>query len=181
MHKLNLIPADILKEKSKRNFKLAFFILSFFSILLIVYSVFQINNKINQTAGEIRRVRNELGAYRLKISENQKTESMIKNLEQRRKIYFELNEKKFEWSLLIKEIFSKKPSEVTIVSLKVDDSRKLSIKGLASKNIYVAHMMEELKQIERISIINLNYSRYEENGDASFSYSFEISGSIAKD
>ncbi|WP_422443958.1 hypothetical protein [Thermoanaerobacterium sp. DL9XJH110] len=100
MHKLNLIPADILKEKSKRNFRFAIFILSFFSILLIAYFMFQINSKIDQTADEIRRVRSELSGYRLKISENQKTESMIKNLEQRRKIYLELNEKKFEWSWL---------------------------------------------------------------------------------
>ncbi|WP_296971141.1 PilN domain-containing protein [Tepidanaerobacter sp. EBM-38] len=182
MHRLNLLPTEVLINQSKKKHRLfLILIVSAFLVSLICILMFIKNSEI-LLKGEIENTYQDIADIKTKMQSWDNLEAMLEECEKRQNIYENLTENRIDYSQILSKLISLIPEETTIISLKIDESSCLIINGYAPYNRYVAEIMEDVKSIDDISDVSLGFILYKEDEDkSSHSYYFEIVAELAED
>ncbi|WP_213974000.1 PilN domain-containing protein [Tepidanaerobacter acetatoxydans] len=182
MHKLNLLPTEVLISQAKKKHRLflilivSIFLVSLICILMFINSskIF-LKNEIETTHQDIVDIRTQMQAW-------DSFELMLDDCEKRQNIYETLARNRINYSQILSKVISLMPKEITIISFKIDDCNCLIINGYAPYNKYVAEILEDIKSIDNIFDVSLGFVLYKEDKNKSgHSYYFEIVAELTED
>lgn len=182
MHKLNLLPTEVLISQAKKKHRLLFIlIVSAFLVSLICILMFINSSKIF-LKNEIETTHQDIVEIRAKMQTWDNFELMLEDCEKRQSIYENLMRNRINYSQILSKVISLMPKEITIISFKIDDSNCLIINGYAPYNRYVAEILEDIRSIDDIFDVSLGFVLYKEDENkSSHSYYFEIVAELTED
>lgn len=155
MHRLNLLPKEILKARKDKKFKL---ISIFMLTTILMGSIFfyqWLNSKIKQTTREIEKTIERSSMPVLQCEE--KIDVYLKKQQAIISIYEHLGEDNYAWSKLINKIISNIPKKTILTSLSINEEGQLKLKGTSPKTTYIGALLKCLEQIEDIEKVNLDF------------------------
>ncbi|HHX22501.1 MAG: PilN domain-containing protein [Tepidanaerobacteraceae bacterium] len=182
MHKLNLIPDEVLKYKAKKKRYLYYALIISTTILLFIYLIVFANNTKIALINEINTVNKEIMELKKVIKTRSRSEMILQDFEKRNKILEEIMENTICYSRIIQEVITFIPEEISLVTLKIDESKKLAIEGYAPSNKSIACIIESVKKLNNLTDVSLGFIRYLDTNDEMIPiYHFEILADIKKD
>jgi len=183
MHKLNLLPKEILISQNKK--KLGLFCVLIASILLIflTFIVVSTHNSIIFFENEIYKVHQNISEMKSKILDKNVDQKTLRDFETRQNFYNEATKNKTNYSIILNDIINLVPTEINVTSISIDKSNKIIINGYTTSHTYIALLMEELNTIDDILEVTLGFTRLldAKDDDVRRDYDFEIIIVLAKD
>lgn len=168
MHKLNLLPKEILKARKNKKLK----IIGVF--LLLIVSVFfypWLNFQIMKTNEEIERIMNKSHMPALQSVEN--IDAYLEKQQVILNTYKHIEQNNCNWPELINKIISIIPKKTVLNSISIDEGGQLKLKGVSPKTNYIGMLLSYLEQIKDITKLNLDFINYD-----NLLYIYEVSALI---
>lgn len=182
MHKLNLLPMEVLNSQNRKKRDLFFVLMVSIVFLLLIYFLVFINNSKNYLENEIHDVSIDIVDMKAEMQSRGNHEQILKDFEKRQHIYEGLMQNKINYSKILNHTIMLIPREITVISLRIDTAGNLRISGYAPSNAYVARIMEDIRTIDGIIDVSLGFTRFAEAKDEiDPGYNFEIVIELAKD
>ena len=182
MHKLNLLPMEVLINQSKRKRRLLFILIMSILIVLLIFSMIYINNSKICLEREIHNASQDITDLKARMHSRNNYEQILKDYHKRQDILKDLMKNKINYSQTINQVILLMPEEVTVISLRIDASDNLILEGYAPSHDYVARIIEEIQTIDCVIDVSLGFMRYVEAKDRNDpSYHFEIVIGLKKD
>ncbi len=182
MHKLNLLPKEVLINRSKKKCRLIFIlIISILSVILVCSLVF-INNSKSFLENEIYNTSQEVINMKAEMQNRSNYENILKDYETRQNVYKDLMKSKLNYSRILNQTIFLISEGITVNALKIDTSNYLRIDGYAPSISYVAQIMEDIKTIDGVIDITLGFTRFAETkNEIDHCYHFEIVIKLTED
>lgn len=178
MHKLNLMPSEMLTKMSRKTRRPIFVFGACIFILLFLSSTVLINRSNDLLKEEIRSVHKDI----LEIKKTGEFELTPEDLNKRQNAYKDLSKTKINYARKIDELVKVVPDSVSIISLKAGEDRLLNFYCHAVDNASVAEAMENFTNTEDVSDIQLGFVRRREaKSEFTANYDFELLVELAKD
>lgn len=182
MHKLNLIPKEVLINQSKKKRRLCCVIIMGIIVILLIYFILFIGNMKTSFKREIENVSQDIADLKWKMKSQDNYELILQDFKKRNNIYKNITKNKINYSQILKQIMDLKPENITIFSLEVNAPNYLVIEGHAPDNRHVARIIEKIGIIEDISDVSLGFICYlDAKNEIVSGYHFEIIAKLTKD
>jgi len=176
MHKINLLPKEILISQYEKRFRLLCISAVILLLVLSALVVAAINNSIEVLEKEIHMAQTEIFGMRTNIDGGYIQELLL-NIEKRQNFYMAAENNKTVYYGVLNDIISFVPEEVNIVSISLSETNKLKINGYSPSLGYIAVYMDELKSLDDVVEVNLGFAQLTDAGHwdgVSSDYRFEL-------
>ncbi|HHV18644.1 MAG TPA: fimbrial assembly protein [Thermoanaerobacterales bacterium] len=183
MHKLNLLPTEVLLNQSKKKRRLLFIFIISFLVVLLIFSIVFIKHWKICFEREIHQAYQDINDMKVNMQNQNNHEQILKDYRKRQNIHKNLTKNAINYSKILDQILLLTPKEIIVTSLRINASNNLIIAGHASSNGYVAQFMKELQTLDNINDVSLGFThQYIEAVDGNSSgYNFEIVIGLTKD
>lgn len=183
MHKLNLVPKEILKERSRQKKQFLYMATAIVLILIFIVALWHIEQALLTINGDLSRIESAIESYEPLMEDNHRINEIRADSQIRRRIYEQADEERIYWSCLIDQIFVQAPKDIEITSLTLSRAEGVVVEGLTQKNLYVSRMMRAMEGIDTIFGVSLGFSKQEESSDntTGANYYFRVSAKIKGD
>lgn len=170
MHKLNLLPKEILRARKSKVSK--FIILFILFTILVANIIFYLwlDSELIKTTDEIEKTMN-LSMPVLQSSGN--IDLYLEKQQAILDIYEHIDKNKYVWPKLIKRIASTVPKKTILTSVSINEDGQLKLKGVSPKTTYIGILLSYLEQIKDITKLNLDFINYDNS-----LYIYEVSALI---
>ncbi|MGB4130857.1 MAG: hypothetical protein WBK45_02820 [Tepidanaerobacteraceae bacterium] len=183
MHKLNLLPKEILISQKKK--KLGVFCIIAGSLLLILFIIFftKVDNSIKLYENKIYVANKDISEMRSKLNYyfGQKT---LRDFEKRQNFYNAAARDKTNYSAILTDIVNLLTDDINVSSISVNKSNIIKINGFTPGHKHVALLIDDLKTLDGVQEVTLGFTRLISTSDEEGSigvYDFEISILLVKD
>lgn len=178
MHKLNLMPSEMLTKMSRKTRRSIFVFGACIFILLFLSSTVLLNRSNDLLEEEISSVHKDI----LKIKKTGEFELTPEDLDKRQNACKDLSKTKIYYARKIDKLVKVVPDSVSVISLKTSEDRLLNFYCHAMDNTSVAEAMENFTNTEDVSDIQLGFVRRREaKSEFMVNYDFEILVELAED
>ncbi len=174
MHKINLIPKEVKKQR-KINKVRAYVIFVF--IFIIILMPLLIDKVILKLDMQIEKLDKQYNNMQIKVKPYKDVELMYKEYQHRKDLTDKYMRSNISFANIIQQIIQLKPKEVYVKLITIDDSNDIIIQGETTKNYFISQLLNNLEKMNKISGAVLNFSQYDSKGR----YIFEISAHVKKD
>ena len=182
MHKLNLIPKELILERNKRRTRILYLCISIIVIFIVVVGLKLIEREAKLADSAISAIESEVSRYRFLNEGRDYNDEIYEDNEMRRKIYEQVKENRIHWAKLIERIFHETPEDIAITSLNLDRGGGIVIEGSSQKNFQISRMMTALEGIDETCGVFLGFSRQEKSKEVAKSkYIFQITAMLKGD
>jgi len=175
MHKLNLLPKEILLSQSKKK-SVLFYIFSVTVLLsLLILIIVSINNSIKFIENKIYVAQKDITEIKSRL--NILVPQKLRDLEKRQNIYFALMNKNTNLSTTIDNIINLTPPQIKLTTISFNRADKIKINGYAQNLKYIAQFIEELNTEDNILKVSLGFIRlidFKDEHVVKGQYNFEI-------
>lgn len=176
MHKLNLLPKEILASQNKKKFGLFCVLTGSLFLLLLTLIVAIVNNSIKSFENEIYIARKDISEMRYKLSNNLDKKT-LRDFEKRLNFYNASSKDITDYYTILDEIINLLPKEISIYSISLNKSNRIKINGSTPSHKHLALFIDELKTIDDIQEVTLGFTRLMDAKDediVKIDYDFEI-------
>jgi Tfp pilus assembly protein PilN len=173
MHKINLIPKEVKKQRKTRKMRAYFFIV--FILIILLMPLF-IDRVILELDKQIEYLDKQHKNIQLKVKPYKDIELMHKDYLHRKDLLDKYTENNISFTNIIQQIIQQKPEDIYINLITIDASNDIIIQGETTKNYFISELLNNLEKMKKISEAVLNFSQYDSGGK----YIFEIKAHIKK-
>ncbi|HHY42014.1 MAG TPA: fimbrial assembly protein [Thermoanaerobacterales bacterium] len=182
MHKLNLLPKEILVVQNKKRLSLFCILAGGILLVLLIVIIITTSNSILFLEDEILKAHQDIAKIKSKIQINSDIQKILNDFEKRQKIYNDVFKNKTNYSTTINCIVDLVPNEVSIIYIGIEESGRIKISGYTPRHVYVSRLMEDLKTIDGVLDVLLGFTRFTEfRYDVKHNYAFEIIVELSKE
>lgn len=182
MHKLNLLPEEILISQNKKKRNLFCILTANILLILLIFIVVSINNSIKFFESKILEAHQDITEMKSEMQNKNAVQKILSDFEKRQNFYDDTTKNKTKYYTILNNIINLVPKEINITSLSIVESNKIKINGYTPSHIFIALLMEDLKNIADVVDVLLGYTRLMDVKDeVKQDYNFEIIIELAKD
>ena len=181
MHKLNLIPKEVLKKQAKKKRYFACMVVIMILTVIFICSLVLVSNMKTSLEEDIKKISNEIAEVNSKSINKGNLQNIIKDYEKRQAMYISTIEDRKNYFRILNQIMSFNWENTVLYSLKMDDSNYLVIEGYALRNRDIAKVLEDVKTMDKISDATVGFIQRVETDNIGSGYHFEIMTEFIKD
>lgn len=173
MHKLNLLPKEILENRKRKKIKLIGVFLFIAALIIciicykwICYETIQITNEIE----------NILSKHPVSIPNPHDKQCIDVYINQNKNLidkYYNIEKDNRDWSDLINKILKCMSDKMTLTFLSISEDNHLILKGSSLETVFIARMLKKLEYVDSIDKVSLDLINHDNN-----LYTYEISAII---
>lgn len=146
MYKLNLVPRSIKQEMIYKRNKTILLIIASIMLLTCLFAIKLLHNKVSKTEEALLDKIQESNINFVDLRDFEAVEKFYTKQLERVIAFDEVKKGQVKWSTLISKIFSLKPEDVEILSIKADEDGFYIVEGFSTNSSSIANMVDKFQK-----------------------------------